>query len=408
MKLNIRFHEAQLAVLHDKARWKVFVAGRRVGKSYMGLHLLLLAVLGFKGVFDPVSPVVVLAALPTLKQARKIIWEPLLALLEDCPLVKHINRTDFRIDFYNKPSIMVVGANDNNGDRIRGLKLYYAWFDESQDVLPSIFDTVIQPALADTLDSTCLLTGTPKGRTNWLYKFVHEYPGISYHNYPTSVNPTIPRESLELLKKTLSPRLYRQEILGSWEDFSGKVFNELDTTNIVQSFTHLKDSVFIGVDFGDINPAVAVWARDEANRFCYLDGWINDTDEPVTQVNVFKVIDSFISLYGVNGVFCDPSRPAAIMELKRRYFNQLAVSKGYNRVEDGVAQVESMVYTKSLLFLDATQKQQLAGTEAYKLFESYRRDEVNNITTDSIAQRQDDHIIDASRYVLATKYGSIV
>lgn len=156
----LTLHSGQAPIAQHKARNKILLAGRRFGKSRLLLAWSIALATNFTGHYDRASPPVVLVAMPTLKAARQIHWQPLMALMENDPRVKKIYKSDFRIEFKGKkPALIVRGANDGGGDNLRGLKLYGYGGDEAQDILPDVWEYVVQPALGDTEGSQALIIG---------------------------------------------------------------------------------------------------------------------------------------------------------------------------------------------------------------------------------------------------------
>lgn len=98
--LTLNLHENQASVFTCSKRFRVLACGRRFGKSRLDLTELITAAISYQGPYDLANPLVVLCAMPTLKQAKKIFWTPLLNLLHDNPLVSNINRSDHIISFY--------------------------------------------------------------------------------------------------------------------------------------------------------------------------------------------------------------------------------------------------------------------------------------------------------------------
>lgn len=393
--LTLDLHQKQMEVFLSviEEPETLLVAGRRFGKSRLGLNTLLYKALSFRGKVSELSPETVLATMPTAKQARRVIWKPLLSFIEANPrlgqCVCEVNRSEMRLVFKGKPPIYVTGANDSNGDNIRGIRLYYCWLDEFQDIKQGILDTVIQPALEDTTGSSKFLSGTPKGRLNHFYK---EYQRIknSYH-FITSDNPFVAKSAIERAKATLPPRIFRQEYEASFEEFEAQIFSCLSKDNIAVSSADNPDLCIAGVDWGDRNPAVVIIKRFN-NTYFLEDYWQPTGERVMSQTEIFDNFNRVLLKHHPSRVFCDPSRPSSIVELRK--FGHKAVA-GFNSIEEGLTQVNSLFHQKRLLV-----PQQL-----FDIFMSYHREmSPDGRVLDKVAEGQDDHIIDATRYALAVKY----
>lgn len=423
IEIPLLLHAAQRVVFNDPHRFRLLVNGRRWGKTALGITELVIRALSYEGVVDPRFPVNVLGILPTAIQARTVIWKPLLGLIDTpnfAPLVKRINRTSMSVDLNNGVTIRVVGANDSGGDRLRGMKIYFALFDEMQDCYPAAFFEVVRPAMSDSPGSRALFTGTPKGRSNILYKLSQlqeNDPDWSVWNFPTSSNPLIPREEIERARLTLPPRLFNQEYLGHWVDFPGKIYTELDIANKYYGTLPQFDLVIAGVDFGDLFPCISVIGRGVDRKFYYLEGWSPNADsrnaqpipEPVLHANIRRLVKK----WGIKNIYCDPSRPSAILGIRSLgdetgYRNAVAA---FNPIWPGIEQIHSLITQKTLLFSAGQQdrvKDAIDGEEAYQLHESYHRlTDKNGNFTETVADGFFAHCVDSVRYCLAVKSGRV-
>lgn len=398
--------------------------GRRYGKSRLLIWELILRALAFPGEIDPVSPETVIGVLPTLVQAKKILWQPLVSLAETtlAPVVKKINRSDFRIDLKGgKPSIVIAGANDSNGDRLRGLRIYFAGCDEYQDWKPGILETVLMPAMVDTPGSRALLTGTPKGRLNHLYHLfelaIQNPAEYAAFNHPTLINPLISRVEVEAARKRLPPRIYRQEYEASFEDFPGKIYTSLDSDNYYHEGLEKTwlTATILGIDWGDVNPALVVLGK-LGNSWAYLEGWQSETGQPVPPTVLDAELVRLATKWEVSGAFADPSRPSSILGVRTlgKQYNLPGLKNcvaGFNRIWEGIAQVHSLLVQNRLLFpTDEPEVRRpglVTGKDAYLLAEAYHKSvDKDGLVLEDVAPGQNDHILDALRYALAVKTGA--
>ncbi|MFB2876904.1 terminase large subunit domain-containing protein [Floridanema aerugineum] len=410
-----------MRVFNDPHRIRTLVAGRRFGKTRLATYELLVRTLSFQGKTSLESPEVVLGVLPTLQQAKKVLWQPLVNLAETelFHVVKNINKSEYRIDFKgSKPSIIVSGANDQNGDRLRGLRVYFILCDEYQDWKSGIFETVVLPAMSDTKGSRALITGTPKGKKNTLYemfqmceKLPDEYASF---NMPTSTNPTIPRAEIQAARLRLPPKLFRQEYEASFLSFDNQFYTELSEENLVNYVPNSFDLVVMGCDWGDINPAIVVIGRNNGVWY-YLEGWQNNTGQVVPEPTFDSQALRLASRWNVHITYCDPSRPASILRMRTmgaqnsvRGLQQTVA--GFNAIAEGINQVHSLIYQRKLLFptaITSNAKGYVSGKDAYELMMSYHRKTAKDGTIlDIPAEGQNDHLIDAIRYALAVPTGT--
>jgi Terminase large subunit, T4likevirus-type, N-terminal len=411
-------HSGQSQVYNDTRRFRVSCSGRRFGKTSLMLLELLKASLTFEGKPSRTSPETVIAVMPTFTQAKEVIWKPLISLCESEGVqgaIESINRSDYTINFHGKPRIKVAGANDNNGDRLRGLRVYFAGIDEVQDVKPQVFWDVIRPAMSDTVGSRALFTGTPKGKLNWLYqlsRLQETDKDWGFHNLPTWLNPTIPREEIEQARLTLPPRLFAQEYEASFTDFPGKWYSELDSNN--KHFGDLPqfDLVVMGIDWGDLHPALVVIGRGVDRCWYFVEAWSpggTREAQPIPDPILHSQVRRLVKKWQVNRIYCDPSRPSAILAIRALgdEIGYRSAAEGYNRIAEGIGQIHGLISENRLLFsggLSDKIPDAIDGDLAYELFQAYHREsDKNGQFTEVPADGYESHVNDATRYALATK-----
>lgn len=400
VKLKLDLHFQQLKVHRDESRFRVLVCGRRFGKSRLGLTEIIKRSLTYKGDYDTASPPVILVGLPNLPMAKRVFFRPLSNLLKDHPLVEQINRSESIIHLKgNRPDILCLGLNDGNGDRVRGLRIWGFVGDEIQATKRGILDEVIIPAMADTPNSWALLTGTPKGRQNHLYDLTQRANTLgdwAYHHYYTSDNPFVARAEIARAKATLDPRTYRQEYEASFEDFLGKIFTELSDRSFIDTLPESFDQVFLGVDWGDTNPALVVIGY-KGDRYFVIDEWINTTGAPIAQDVVNDNAVRLCRKWNVHRSYADPSRPSSILAMRQLEPNGLKrMIRGFNRIDEGLTTINSLLFQERLFIYNRL-------THFKQCIEGYHRaTDMDGNVIDKIEDGQDDHVLDAMRYAIST------
>ena len=84
---------------------------------------------------------------------------------------------------------------------------------------------MIRPALADQRGSAFFIS-TPAGYNHFheMWEQASELDDWQTFSYSTIEGGNVPPEEVELARKTLDERSFRQEFLASFETFSGRVF----------------------------------------------------------------------------------------------------------------------------------------------------------------------------------------
>ena len=362
--------------------------------------------------YSPESPPIVVFAMPTLTQCKKIFWKPLLNLLADHPTVETINRSDYTIRFvqpegwaFYRPDIICLGLNDQDGDRVRGLRIAHINCDEFQDVKRGIFDEVIVPAMADTPGSTALITGTPKGKVNHLHEFylrAETFKDWKSFHYVTTDNDKLPPEALaeiERSRQVLSPRIFRQEHEASFEDFPGQIFDHLDQHHKVRAVPERFDRVVLGVDWGDVNPALSVVGVAQVegeDSYWVLEFWYSDTGQNVLASEHLQRATEMVARWGIRHIHCGHDRPASI-EVWKKALRNCRVASAFTGVSEGNNSINGLLYHNRLLFRSPHCDLLWEEMAAY-----HRKQDKDGNFLDDPAPGQQDHATDATRYAIAT------
>lgn len=218
-QLSFKLLPWQQKVWASKARFKVIAAGRRCGKSNYVIKKLILKAL------QAPSGSSILYIAPTLGQAKQIAWDALVDGHRDVVKSAHINAQD--ITLVNGIKIHVRGAD--NPDTLRGLKLFYAAFDEAAFIKEDVWSKIVRPALSD-LKGEADFISTPAGR-NWFYDFYKlglsgsDSEWAAWH-LTTYDNPTIDPKEIDAAKKTLSSHAFNQEFMSSFDNQGSELFKE--------------------------------------------------------------------------------------------------------------------------------------------------------------------------------------
>jgi hypothetical protein len=208
-----RLKPHQMAVFESPHRFRILVAGRRFGKTYLALTELL------KAASKPRSLSWYVA--PTHGQARRIAWKPLKELTRPYWACRP-NETEMRIELRTGGAIRVIGAD--NYDALRGDGLDFVVLDEYASVAKEVWPEILRPALADR-KGRALFIGTPHGYNHFydLYQEAHDRPSWATFQYTTSQGGNVDLEELEGATRELDPRTFRQEFEATFENLTGGV-----------------------------------------------------------------------------------------------------------------------------------------------------------------------------------------
>jgi hypothetical protein len=239
--LTLRY--AQGEVFSSRKRFRVLVAGRRFGKSYLSCIELL------RGAIERPGETFFYAA-PTYRMAKDIAWKVMKKLVPKA-WIKSKNETDLKIELVNGSTIELKGTE--NAMALRGRSLAGVVLDEAAFMDAEVWFEVIRPALADK-QGWALFISTPDGTASWFYE-LWQYADSgdtdwSRWQFTTIEGDNVPPEEIEAARAQLDARTFRQEFEASFENLSGLVaisFADDNIDKIVQDLPVLP--LLIGLDF---------------------------------------------------------------------------------------------------------------------------------------------------------------
>jgi phage terminase large subunit len=245
--------KAQNTVAQDATRFRVVVAGRRFGKTFLSIRELCYHAK------EPDKDVWYLA--PTYKMARGIVWKKLKNKLSDLNWIQKTNETELSILLRNGSTITLKGAD--NYDSLRGVGLDFIVLDEFADISPDAWYEVLRPTLSDK-QGRALFIGTPKGIGNWAYEIyqntLEDPKSWTSYSFTTIEGGNVLEEEIESARRDLDERTFRQEYLATFETFSGRIYYAFDRAHNVRKYEgNTPDVVYVGMDF-NIDPMSAVVA----------------------------------------------------------------------------------------------------------------------------------------------------
>ena len=239
---------------------------------------------------------------------------------------------------------------------------------------------------------------TPKGAGTFfhsLYLQGGEVPNWASFLKTVYDNPFIPLDEIQRTKESLPEKIFRQEFLASWESFDGQIFSDLDKRHLLDDddLPTKFDQVYIGVDWGDVNPALVVVGRRGAAYFV-IDCWENPNPKAAIEQRVHneKAIE-LARTHGVNRGYADPSQPGRILTMRKAGVPKLM--EGYNRVSEGNGVVNTLLHQDKLFIAKSCKR-------VFEDMTAYHRESKEGNVTEKVAEGQRDHFCDALRYVLAT------
>lgn len=272
----------QWEIFTSDARFRVVVAGRRFGKTYLSTLELLRVALGVDG--KKVHNKNCWYIAPTYKAAKEIAWDMLKSIVRDKDVSK-INESELSIRFRNGSVISLKGAE--KPDNLRGRSLDFVVLDEIADMRPETWGEVIRPSLSDR-QGTALFIGTPKGRNHFYDLWTQDLDDWASFQYTTLQGGNVPDFEIEAAKRDLDERTFKQEYEAAFVNYSGIIYYNFDRIESVKNCLQGDDILHIGMDF-NTQPMSAVVSVIKDRVIWVIDEVViygSNTDEMVDELKV--------------------------------------------------------------------------------------------------------------------------
>jgi len=271
IRIDAHPHAGQAAVHRDSARFRCLAAGRRWGKTRLGVHECLdVAARGGRAWW----------VAPNYKMSE-VGWRPLRMM--GSKVGAEVRRVDRQIVLPGGGEVTVRSADQP--DSLRGEGLDFLVIDECAFVAEEAWTEALRPALSDRLGRAMFIS-TPKGR-NWFWRMWQRGQGDDgeYHSWqlPTSDNPYIAASEIEAARLTLPELTFEQEYLAEFLDHEGAVFRNIGAcmdAPAAQVGDHSNHRIVAGIDWGQSNDFTAISvgcadchveiARDRFNQIDYV------------------------------------------------------------------------------------------------------------------------------------------
>lgn len=285
--------EPQRQIFDSDARFRVVVAGRRFGKTFLSMWEIA------KFARYPNRKIFYIA--PTYRQAKQIIWEDLKQQLVHKRWAKKINESDLSITLVNNTKIYL--RSSDNPDSLRGVSMDFMIMDEAAMIDPRMWQEICRPALSDKQGHGLFIT-TPRGM-NWIYDLYTDAGHLEDYEsftFTTLDGGNVPAEEVEAAKRELDEKSFRQEYLATFETYAGLIYYNWDAkTNVTNHAPEVTDRTLlhIGMDF-NVTPLVACIATVVDDEITVFDEIRMDGS------NTFEMAEEIRNRYPNNRIWCYP------------------------------------------------------------------------------------------------------
>jgi len=268
----------QSEILLNHSRFKTVVAGRRFGKTFLSVNMILKeAVTGVNKNCWYVAP--------TYGSAKEIAWDMLIHTIPP-EYVSKTNESSLTLRLINGSVISLKGAEKPNN--LRGRALDFCVLDEFADMRPEAWYEVIRPSLSDRQGSAVFI-GTPKGRNHFYDLWAKGIDGAynwSSFQYTTIQGENVPAEEIDAAKQDLDERTFKQEYEAAFVTYQGLIYYGFNREESVLACDDDNGTLHIGMDF-NLDPMSAVICIRKSGKLYAVDEIVmygSNTDEMVAEI----------------------------------------------------------------------------------------------------------------------------
>lgn len=298
----------QKKIIRDKNRIIGAFAGKRSGKTEIGaIKSILFQEQKINHNPTTIDPFIGAIIAPTFTMLSRLSLKKFMLYAK--PFIKDFNKTKSEITWHD--GSLIYGLSADRPERIEGLKLNWAWLDETLQMSEQLF----LEARARTSDTrgNLLLTGSlgiqiinPK--THWAYRYFKENPspGTSCYEWATKDNPHFPQDELAELKNQLDPQTFRAMFEIDWDTMpKNAVYLDFNDDNVISSYQYKSNwTTFVAIDWGYAHDmAVGIFQVDPLTGSVFLFDEI--IQSRLTLEQLASKLKSWMQVYHITDWCCD-------------------------------------------------------------------------------------------------------
>lgn len=362
--------------LNANTRIVVNQGGTRSSKTYSLAQLIILKALQEQGKVYTICR----KTLPALKGTA---YKDFFNILEEHNL--------YNPDKHNK-SELTYKLNNNEIEfisvdmpqKIRGRKRHILWLNEANEFR---FEDWVQLSLRTT--ENIYLDFNPSDPYSWIYDKVMNREDCTFIKSTYLDNPFLPDETIKEIErlKDLDSNYWKIYGLGDMAQPTETIFRNFEIANNVPNEAQL---VALGMDFGYSNDPTAIAEVYKLNDDLYINELIYS--KGLTNQDIAQRLRE-LDITRQTEIIADSAEPKSIEELHRQNFNVKGAKKGADSINMGID-----VLRRFKLHITKNSTNTLNEFKYYKWLTDKNGHIVNKPATN-----QQDHIIDAVRYVALNK-----
>lgn len=327
----------------------------------------------------------------------------------------HFNKSDSYYTLCGGGKVWCRSTEDPDG--IEGITAYSVWADEAGK-MPIKANENMQARRSATR-GPMMYTTTPYG-TNWLKTDIFDNaaagkPEYRVVHWRSCDSPYFDWNEYQRAKRDMNPVAFARKYGGQFQKLEGVIYPDFDQNRHVADWDAIMREagaagatkipadwdIIGGIDWGysDGHPfAASIWAspdfRDQRSKVVKV--WERKVSGKLIRDHVAAMKAAQHSIGMVSRWYADPSAAQEIAECRELGLKN--IRSAINKVEWGIDQVTTLIRRDRMRLVRGK------TTQTVDEFETYHRDESEKIV------KENDHLVDADRYALAThtKRGGVV
>ncbi len=268
--MQLQLHPTQSQVFRNQRRYRVLVAGRRWGKTWLAkAELARWIQQAGQGRYQ------FWYVAPTYREARDIFWHDIKSFFLALRwLAGPPNESRLELDLVTGAHVSLKGADKPDSLRGRGIK--GAILDEFATMKPETWTHVIRPALSDQ-QGAALFVGTPQSYNHLHALYLRgqsraaedvDWASWQFKTREGAIAPygQMTQAEIEAARRDMDERTFRQEYEASFESLTGRVYYAFERSGNVKPVTlDINAPVALFFDF-NINPATGGIGQVQGGR----------------------------------------------------------------------------------------------------------------------------------------------
>ena len=407
-------HPKQEAFINSPYRYNLFMGGLRSGKTVAGIQRAIKRSIEMPQ--ETGRPGIGWFLVPDYPTFGELL---LRRFFEVCPkeLIKHYDKRNRRIVLLNNFEIWIKSTDDPR--KIQAWGLDWAMLDEGAMMPRLVWDNITARWERGTKGVEVWVTTTiyshehPEGYA-WIDEIflnpATRWPDTAVFHAASIDNPSFPREEWERAQRTYDMQFFKERYGGEIVAVEGRVLNSFNLDYMNVENVSLNDlDIYLGIDFGVVDPFAAVWiGRSKTNgRYYLLQSYkavYKDMEyhaDMITKLSMnFKNMSGSVDMNSrIKAIFADPSGGARkerynfvdLVQMLEKRGLKAPFKQAFNAVYPGLSILNGVIANNRFFVL----KQGPGNGEWVKEARGYFWEHVGQ-------KGVQDHLIDATRYVIAT------